>query len=105
TRTPARRHRSTYHGKGGADPPPRRWPLRARGTLHRRRPGHRHGAGGGMIGRVAVIGAGTMGSGIAAHVARAGVPVVLLDLDGIAQAAVERAGSPPLITPGSLENA
>jgi 3-hydroxyacyl-CoA dehydrogenase len=57
-----------------------------------------------MIGRVAVIGAGTMGSGIAAHVARAGVPVVLLDLDGIAQAAVERAGSPPLITPGSLEN-
>jgi 3-hydroxyacyl-CoA dehydrogenase len=44
-----------------------------------------------------------MGSGIAAHVARAGVPVVLLDLDGIAQAAVERAGS-PLITPGSLEH-
>ena len=32
------------------------------------------------IGKVAVLGAGVMGSGIAAHVANAGVPVVLLDI-------------------------
>ena len=32
------------------------------------------------IRRVAVIGAGVMGAGIAAHVANAGVPVVLLDI-------------------------
>jgi len=32
------------------------------------------------IEKVAVIGAGVMGSGIAAHVANAGVPVVLLDI-------------------------
>ena len=30
--------------------------------------------------KIAVIGAGTMGSGIAAQVANAGIPVVLLDL-------------------------
>ena len=32
------------------------------------------------LGRVAVLGAGTMGSRIAAHFANAGVPVLLLDL-------------------------
>lgn len=32
------------------------------------------------IKKVAVIGAGVMGSGIAAHVANAGIPVVLLDI-------------------------
>ena len=32
------------------------------------------------IGKVAVLGAGVMGSGIAAHVANAGVPVLLLDI-------------------------
>ena len=32
------------------------------------------------IRRVAVLGAGVMGSGIAAHVANAGIPVVLLDI-------------------------
>lgn len=32
------------------------------------------------INKVAVIGAGVMGAGIAAHVANAGVPVVLLDI-------------------------
>ena len=32
------------------------------------------------IKKVAVIGAGVMGAGIAAHVANAGVPVVLLDI-------------------------
>ena len=43
-----------------------------------------------MIRRVGVIGAGVMGAGIAAHVANAGVPVVLLDLvPGAAARAVE----------------
>jgi 3-hydroxyacyl-CoA dehydrogenase len=37
-------------------------------------------AGGRLIGRVAVLGAGTMGSRIAAHIANAGVPVLLLDM-------------------------
>ena len=32
------------------------------------------------IQRVAVLGAGTMGAGIAAHVANAGLPVLLLDV-------------------------
>ncbi|MCK4866579.1 MAG: hypothetical protein KAT39_00910, partial [Alphaproteobacteria bacterium] len=32
------------------------------------------------IKRAAVIGAGVMGSGIAAHIANAGVPVLLLDI-------------------------
>ncbi len=32
------------------------------------------------IKKVAVIGAGTMGGGIAAHAANAGLPVVLLDM-------------------------
>ena len=52
------------------------------------------------IKRVAVIGAGVMGSGIAAHIANAGVPVLLLDIvprdaapdkrSAIAEAALER---------------
>ncbi|MEJ1158094.1 3-hydroxyacyl-CoA dehydrogenase/enoyl-CoA hydratase family protein [Prosthecomicrobium sp. N25] len=50
------------------------------------------------IGRVAVIGAGVMGAGIAAHVANAGVPVLLLDIvpagaadrSAIAKGAVEK---------------
>ena len=50
------------------------------------------------IRKVGVIGAGAMGAGIAAHVANAGVPVVLLDIvpegavnrDAIAEQAVER---------------
>ncbi|MEO6803088.1 MAG: 3-hydroxyacyl-CoA dehydrogenase NAD-binding domain-containing protein, partial [Granulicella sp.] len=33
-----------------------------------------------QIRKVAVLGAGTMGSRIAAHIANAGVPVVLLDI-------------------------
>jgi len=32
------------------------------------------------IRRVAVLGAGVMGAGIAAHVANAGIPVLLLDI-------------------------
>jgi 3-hydroxyacyl-CoA dehydrogenase len=44
-----------------------------------------------MIAKVAVIGAGTMGAGIAAHLANAGLEVTLLDLDAaVARAAVER---------------
>ena len=44
-------------------------------------------AGGGVteIRRAAVIGAGTMGAGIAAHIANAGVPVVMLDLGDAAR--------------------
>ena len=50
------------------------------------------------IRRAAVIGAGVMGSGIAAHIANAGIPVDLLDIraktaptrDGIADGAIER---------------
>ena len=48
----------------------------------------------GMIQRAAVLGAGTMGVRIAAHLANAGIPVVLLDLagdsgKGIASAALD----------------
>ena len=75
------------------------------------------------IERAAVIGAGTMGSGIAAHLANARVPVLLLDVPGppggsrnaTVEQALERIGSaspPPLvhpdraslITPGNVED-
>jgi 3-hydroxyacyl-CoA dehydrogenase len=75
------------------------------------------------IEKAAVIGAGTMGSGIASHLANAGVPVVMLDVatqdDGgrnrLAERAVERLleSSPPafmhpdnarLITTGNIED-
>ncbi len=75
----------------------------------------------GEIGRVAVIGSGVMGSGIAAQIANAGVPVLLLDIVGkdaadrssVARAAVERMlktdpaplmspRNAALITPGNL---
>ena len=50
------------------------------------------------IKQVAVIGAGVMGAGIAAHIANAGVPVLLLDIvpkvggdrDAIAKAALAK---------------
>src|SRR5207249_4620953 len=70
--------------------------------MYRRWSGYRHRAGAGMMAnpvrKVCVIGAGTMGSGIAAQVANAGVPVLLLDIvpntgadrDAIAKAAVAR---------------
>ena len=61
------------------------------------------------IRRAAVIGAGTMGSGIAGHLANAGVEVVLLDVagaapdrDSVARGALERMRSqapPPLMHP------
>ena len=42
--------------------------------------------------RAAVVGAGVMGTGIAAHIANAGTPVLLLDIvPGAAAAAIERA--------------
>lgn len=69
------------------------------------------------IHRVAVLGAGASGSGLAAHLANAGVPVLLLDAvsAGVARDGLERAlrASPPeffhrslarLVTPGSLED-
>lgn len=75
------------------------------------------------IKRAAVIGAGVMGSGIAAHIANAGIPVVLLDIvpkegadrSAIAKGAIEKmlkADPAPfmsksavkLVTPGNLED-
>jgi len=67
------------------------------------------------IQRVAVIGSGTMGAGIAGLCAAAGTPVVLLDMEkATAEAAIERlkGGRKPvldekqaaLIQPGSLDN-
>jgi 3-hydroxyacyl-CoA dehydrogenase len=75
------------------------------------------------INKVAVIGSGVMGSGIAAHVANAGIPVVLLDIvpagaknrNALAEGAIERllkTDPAPLmhrdfarrITPGNLED-
>ncbi len=48
------------------------------------------------IGKVAVFGAGVMGAGIAAHIANAGVPVVLLDI------AAKDGGNPSAIAEGAL---
>lgn len=75
------------------------------------------------IARVAVIGAGTMGAGIAAQVANAGIPVLLLDIvpdgaadrDAIAKGALERLkkaepaalmsrAAARLISPGNIED-
>lgn len=77
----------------------------------------------GDFAKVGVLGAGVMGSGIAAHIANAGVPVVLLDVvpDGaadrgvLARSAIERLlktdpaplmhkRNARLITPGNLED-
>ena len=40
--------------------------------------------------KAAVIGAGVMGSAIAAHLANAGIPCLLLDLEGLAAKGVAR---------------
>jgi len=75
------------------------------------------------IKKVAVIGAGVMGSGIAAHVANAGIPVILLDIvpqgandrSALAKGAIDRmlktkpapfmhARVAKLVTPGNLED-
>ena len=89
-RPSARRHRRAARRQGGAAPEARRRPLRARHPVHRRRPGHRPRAGGGVMGEIrkaAVLGAGVMGSGIAAHLANAGIDVVLLDVERATAAA------------------
>ena len=52
------------------------------------------------INKVVIIGSGTMGSGIAAHLCNANIPVVLLDLKTeIAEKAKERIlkSKPPLL--------
>lgn len=75
------------------------------------------------IEKAAVIGAGVMGSGIAAHIANAGVPVLLLDIvpkdaksrNALAQGAIDRMlkadpaafmsrAAAKLVTPGNLED-
>ncbi|MCC7259985.1 MAG: 3-hydroxyacyl-CoA dehydrogenase, partial [Alphaproteobacteria bacterium] len=75
------------------------------------------------INKVAVIGSGVMGAGIAAHFTNAGIPVVLLDIvpegaadrDMLAKGAIEKmkknkpasfshAKNAKLITPGNLED-
>jgi 3-hydroxyacyl-CoA dehydrogenase len=75
------------------------------------------------IERAAVIGAGVMGSGIAAHIANAGLPVLLLDIvpagannrNVLAEGAIERMkkadpapfmsrGAAKLVTPGNIED-
>jgi 3-hydroxyacyl-CoA dehydrogenase len=43
-----------------------------------------------QISRVAVLGAGTMGSQIAAHLANASIPCLLLDLPGQASASLDK---------------
>src|SRR5271168_3825057 len=69
--------------------------------MHRRRARHRHHPRGGLImaiAKAAILGAGVMGSGIAAHIANAGIPVVLLDIvpkgannrNAIAEGAVQK---------------
>ncbi|MCH7795020.1 MAG: 3-hydroxyacyl-CoA dehydrogenase, partial [Proteobacteria bacterium] len=74
------------------------------------------------IDKAAVIGAGVMGSGIAAQIANAGVPVLLLDIpvegedrSALAKGAIQRMlktdpapfmhkGAAKLITPGNTED-
>lgn len=58
------------------------------------------------IERCAVLGAGLMGAGIAAHLANAGFPVLLLDMEQRAAGAIEklkRADPQPLMTPDAVK--
>ena len=58
------------------------------------------------IERCAVLGAGLMGAGIAAHLANAGFPVLLLDMEQRAAGAIEklkRADPQPLMTPDAAK--
>src|SRR5579883_526763 len=69
-----------------------------------------------LIQRVAVLGAGTMGSRIAAHFANAGIPSLLLDVStelakkGVENAAKQRPGGffldslTSLVSPGNFES-
>ncbi|MBT7451788.1 MAG: 3-hydroxyacyl-CoA dehydrogenase, partial [Rhodospirillaceae bacterium] len=75
------------------------------------------------IRKAAVIGAGVMGAGIAAHIANAGIPVVLLDIvpktganrNAIAETAIKKMlktepapfmskRTAKLVTPGNIED-
>ena len=56
--------------------------------------------------KAAVIGAGVMGASIAAHLANAGIPCLLLDLEGAAAdglARLKRTKPPPLYDPASID--
>ena len=86
-RPSARRDRRADHRQGREPAEARGRPLCVGHAMYRRWPGHRHDHGAsvmsaGAIRKVAVIGSGVMGSGIAAQVANAGVPVLLLDIVG-----------------------
>src|ERR1700742_2766648 len=101
--------------------------------MYRRRPGYCHYSGGRLmadaaaepIRKACVIGAGVMGSGIAAQIANAGIPVLLLDIlpkdvtpttrNAIAEGAIARLkktdpaplmspAAAKLITPGNTED-
>jgi len=54
-----------------------------------------------LLRRVAVLGAGTMGSRIAAHLANAGLPVVLLDI--VPEGAGDAPGSRSLLAAKAVE--
>ena len=64
-----------------------------------------------QINKVGVLGSGVMGAGIAAHLANAGIPVVLLDIvppdlskiEKAKPAALMSAGAARLITTGTFE--
>jgi 3-hydroxyacyl-CoA dehydrogenase len=118
-------HGRPHHRQGGPIAETRGQEIRTLDPMHRRRPGHHHHPGGGVmdIRRAAVIGAGVMGSGIAAQIANAGIPVDLLDMpskegndrDAIAKGAIERMlkiepaplmhrDNAKLIRPGNIED-
>ena len=54
-----------------------------------------------LLRRVAVLGAGTMGSRIAAHLANAGLPVILLDI--VPEGAIDAPGSRSLLAAKAVE--
>jgi 3-hydroxyacyl-CoA dehydrogenase len=56
-----------------------------------------------VINRVVVIGSGTMGGGIAAHVANAGLPVYLLDLATPSLDRLKKSRPPSFFTPQTAD--
>src|SRR5215510_99937 len=56
-----------------------------------------------VINRVVVIGAGTMGGGIAAHVANAGIPVYLLDIVSPSLDRLKKSKPPSFFTPQTAD--
>ena len=127
-RSPAGGERGAHHRQGRVATGAHRGPVRAGDDVRGRRPGRRHHPGARVmatpvaIQRCAVLGAGLMGSGIAAHLANAGLPVLLLDMpakegprNGVAMAAIERMKKTDpaplmlpenarLITPGNFDD-